>query len=277
MSGEWLDQEIVELQGAVAGDPGFYLRFVRDEGSGAYRAPGLSPGQEAFIEAAHKAARWSVFKERPGASEAEFEAGWPEQWRALRTPGSTPASTVYAVLDTGMMYEHPLLRDTVVGEANFSGEADAADHNGHGTIVALLYRAGMNMVPRYLNVKVANAAGAGKPRDLIAGLRWVADYKRAHPDVPVSANVSLGVYSRRWMLLDCTGTCPVCQAAIDAAEAGVTVAAAAGNTPGRTACPATAGLHRRHGRITAVEQLGWEGSGEGTVGVPGGEMWVPLE
>ncbi len=273
----WLDELVLEVQGGNAGEEGSFLRFVLDASSGRFLAPEPSPAQALFRERAVKEAARLAHMARPGATEVAFEREWPERWREMSRRSDAPADELFAVLDTGLLGDHPLLKGTIAEEVNFSDEEGGEDRSGHGTMVALLYRAAIQRQPRFLNVKVANARGTAAPRRLIRALEWLAAYSRARPDESIVANLSIGAYTRSWLGFECKGRCALCRAAVEAAEAGIRVVAAAGNRPERTTCPAMAGVRRRHPDIYAVAQSSWEMSGTGNVEAPADHLWKPLE
>ncbi len=275
--GAWLDEPVLEVQGGRAGEEGAFLRFIVDTASGRFLAPQPSPAQVLFRERAVKGAARLAHMARPGATDASFEREWPERWRQMSRRSDEPAEELFAVLDTGLRGDHPFLKGTIVEEANFSDEEGGEDRSGHGTMVALLYRAAINRQPRILNVKVANARGTAAPRRLIRALEWLATYAQSRPDESIVANLSIGAYTRSWLGFECRGRCALCRAAVEAAEAGIRVVVAAGNRPERTTCPAKAGLRRRHPEIYAVAQSGWDMSGTGNVEAPADHLWKPLE
>jgi subtilisin family serine protease len=160
------------------------------------------------------------------------------------------ATLVNAVLDTGVLRDHPLLRDCVISEVDFTGEGSTDEH-GHGTAIALILRSLMPRSP-LLNVKVMRCDGEGSENALIKGLSWVGRYSKAHPEFTVQANLSCGVYSSGESCNECCGECRLCRSAVQAAKAGVLVTASAGKEPSLTACPASAAIHRRHPGISAV-------------------------
>lgn len=130
-----------------------------------------------------------------------------------------------AILDTGMLANHPRLRKRIIGSVDFTGEGPE-DLNGHGTAVALVLLASSFVPTKLLNVKVLDRDKVGTKEDLIAGMRWAEKF-----GVDV-INLSLGI------LQNCDGTCDVCQEASRIARTGVLICAAAGNE-GPT-CPARA-------------------------------------
>lgn len=54
----------------------------------------------------------------------------PEQWQQ----GRTGKGVVIAVIDTGVDYNHPDLRENIIGGKDFTGKGDYMDGNGHGCI-----------------------------------------------------------------------------------------------------------------------------------------------
>jgi tetratricopeptide (TPR) repeat protein len=174
-------------------------------------------------------------------------------------PGGAPdVQLVTAVLDTGVLHDHPLIKGRVIAEVDFTGEG-AEDLSGHGTMVVLNATRGVATQSSHglLNIKVADRTGRGTPANLIRGLDWLTNYKAEHTDQIITANLSVGVYRRRLLgMLPCDGTCDVCSAALRASEAGILVIAAAGNTTGKTACPATAGLKVPNSGIAATTLVG---------------------
>ncbi|MCU1659223.1 MAG: peptidase, partial [Pseudonocardiales bacterium] len=118
--------------------------------------------------------------------------GAPAAWAG----GSTGNGVTVAVIDTGVDATHPDLVGNVVGEANFSDSADAADRVGHGTHVAGTIagsgaasdgaRKGVAYDAHVLNVKVLGDDGVGRESWVIAGMEWAAEHGAK------VANMSLG-------------------------------------------------------------------------------------
>jgi serine protease len=134
-----------------------------------------------------------------------------------------PAKTV-AVIDTGVDADHPDLSGRVLPGRDFANDdMNAADDNGHGTMVAGFAAAtgnngrgvaGAAWNARILPVKVLDAAGSGSDADIAAGITWAADQGA---DV---INLSLGGPSESETL----------EAAVEYASGkGALVVAAAGN------------------------------------------------
>ena len=211
----------------------------------------------------------------PGAAEGEEEFA-----RLMDLVQPETRESLVAILDTGMLHEHPGIKGRIADEVDFTGEG-AEDLSGHGTLITLIYLTDvtepMSSV-KLLNIKVADAYGRGSPENLIKGLDWVANYKRGHPDFNITANLSVGVYRRRLLgLKRCNGTCDVCAAALRAADTGIVVVAAAGNTPGKTACPATAGLARPESGILAITRTDTPNVGIGQVAANPKLHFTPVE
>lgn len=188
---------------------------------------------------------------RPIVNGVPMEDPW-KRWSTSTLPPPR-ADSVLVIVDSGIREDHPWLRGLVTRGANFTAE-DFKDHCGHGTSAALMAVATFPFPPRLISVKVAEADGIGRLRALVGALEWVGNYQRCHPETIVTANLPLGVYSRSWLPGGCRSRCSVCRAALAAAASGAGIVAAAGNTPGRTACPATAGLVPGRG-ITAVGSM----------------------
>jgi subtilisin family serine protease len=176
---------------------------------------------------------------RPIVHGVPMENPW-KRWAASTLPPPRQ-ETVRLIVDSGIREDHPWLRGLVTRGANFTKE-DFKDHCGHGTSMALMAVAGSPFPPKLISVKVAEADGRGSPEALIRALEWIAHYQRTNIQIRVIAQFAVGVFSRSLLPGGCKGRCAVCRAAIATAAADVIIVAAAGNTPGRTACPATAGL-----------------------------------
>lgn len=152
-----------------------------------------------------------------------------------------PEFPLAAVVDTGVLSHHPIIKDSLRESIDFTGEGPE-DLLGHGTIVALIYLGTVPARAPIVSAKALNRRGVGKPENLIKAIEWAGN-KGARV-----INVSAGVY------LPCTtareqgaggaqntDSCertPICQAVTGAARAGALVVAAVGNKPGRIACPA---------------------------------------
>lgn len=154
-----------------------------------------------------------------GKAKADIRAtfGWEE------TKGA--AETVIAILDSGIDFDHPDIRNKVVsrGRDFANDDWDATDDNGHGTYVAGIAAADTNNDEgiagvawncRILPVKVTDAEGSAWYDDLIDGILWAAD------NGAQVINMSLGGDAADDSLRD---------ALRYAYEKGVVIAASAGN------------------------------------------------
>ena len=105
----------------------------------------------------------------------------PTAWS--RSTGST--SQVVAVVDTGVNAAHPDLTGRVLAGHDFvNNDTNAADDNGHGTMVAGIAAAdtnngvgiaGVAWTARILPVKVLDSTGEGLDSTIAEGVRWAAD------------------------------------------------------------------------------------------------------
>nr|WP_208803995.1 S8 family serine peptidase [Microbispora triticiradicis] len=185
-----MDERIVEIAGDEGSSPGRYMQYVFDAGTGTYLRPADSEQMLAFRERGVKAA----YLQAQAGSEFDADAlerAWPEIWRELTRKRPEPTPEYYAVLDTGLLSRHPLVRGLIVDGTNLTTEPDGEDANGHGTMVALILAAGLTRRPRILNVKVADGNGRATPRDLVRGIEWVRAFAR-RTSSPVCVNSSLG-------------------------------------------------------------------------------------
>jgi subtilisin family serine protease len=165
--------------------------------------------------------------------------GAPQVWQR-KDPAGRPArgtGVTVAVIDTGVDYQHPSLgggfgpAHKVVGGYDFvNNDADPVDDHSHGTHVAGIIAGtgaggpmavtGVAPDAALTAYKVLDADGYGTSEDIIAGIEAAVD--PANPHRADVINMSLGGGG--------DGTDPVGQAATRAAQAGVVVVAAAGNS-----------------------------------------------
>jgi len=144
--------------------------------------------------------------------------------------GFTGAGIKVAILDTGIDYNHPDLKDNYRGGYNFVYDNDdpfddsmsAYVPTGHGTHVAGIIGARNNgtgvvgVAPdvSLYAVKVLNAGLAGDVSDIIAGIEWAIDNKMQIINMSIGSNL----YSEALR-----------EACDRAAQAGIILVAAAGN------------------------------------------------
>lgn len=98
---------------------------------------------------------------------------------------SPGGSSIVAVLDTGVQFDHPDLAGRLLEGHDFvNNDADASDDNGHGTWVSGIIAAnpndgygmaGITWNDWILPVKIMNREGTGDTSDLTAGIIWAAD------------------------------------------------------------------------------------------------------
>ena len=204
-----MEEKIVQILEAEPGKAGSSLGMLRDPITGEYRNPLFSQQMLDY--------RASLLE--PGKNEG---------------PGP-----VCAIIDTGLMHDHPMIKGKILGEVDLVGEG-AEDLNGHGTAVSLILLTNQSNL-NLLNVKALDAEGVGTKKSLIAAFKWIIDWKKTNlPQERIYINISAGVYMERWGLLPCKGSCEICKVADEAAANNIFVVAAAGNEKGRTACPANA-------------------------------------
>ena len=171
------------------------------------------------------------------------QTGAPALWNLGE--GYTGEGMIVSIIDTGVDYEHLFLQDyseypevssRVIGGWNFTEDRtpdDPMDGHGHGTHVAgivasdgspLGYDDYVGMAPEALlyAVKVLSDAGRGYSSWVISGIEWSVNPDGDLPRADV-INMSLGASGAT------DPNYPTCLAANAAAEAGVIVAASAGN------------------------------------------------
>lgn len=178
--------------------PGTLIKFLYDERTGTYYKPVLRLEERAAID---------KLRERMNYSKPR-------------------ARVKIAVLDTGVMTHHPIIRKVLRGSENFTEEETEEDMDGHGTFVALQLLARTQDIDLY-NVKVLKSDRRGNIETVAKGINWCIKNKI---DI---INLSVQLYP-----LGCRGDCDVCTACKKALESGISVVAAGGNIPGKISCPA---------------------------------------
>lgn len=137
------------------------------------------------------------------------------------TAGS--GSCVY-VIDTGIYTAHPEFEGRATFLANFAGDGDNTDGNGHGTHCAGTVGSktyGVAKKAKLFAVKVLDASGSGSNSGVIAGINYVAN------DAKTRTGCSAGVVGS--MSLGGAKSTAVNSAVASAVRAGVFMAVAAGN------------------------------------------------
>lgn len=141
-------------------------------------------------------------------------------------PSTRGKGTVVAVLDTGIDYNHPDLKENVVDGRSFVfTEKDYMDYNGHGTHVAGSIAAngkilGVAPETKLLAVKVLNKDGYGSYQGIVNGLEWVRNWYGSNGEKVNVVNLSLGGPTSQSYLH---------KEIIKTYQAGITMVCAAGN------------------------------------------------
>ena len=178
------------------------------------------------------------------------------------------------VVDTGIDYNHPDLRNKVVKQANiYEGTDDAVDDNGHGTHVAgiiasegLVYR-GVSHDASLMAAKVLGSQGEGYASDVVLGIQWCV----AEGAQVINMSLGEGLYP---------GTCDATEMAIavnEAADAGVVVVCASGNDndPANIVSPACASKAIAVGSVDKTDSIASysDGGPELDLVAPGGDQF----
>ena len=234
MATDWDQHDVVQPFGVEEGRQ-WTLASLRDE-HGSWK-------QYFPPESEKDALRHEYVENHPGAERRRFDSAWPSLW-LLTDYVYPPDYALVAIVDSGIVADHPQLSGCIKTCVDFTGEG-IDDRLGHGTNVALIYRQYLIGAPppHLVILKIFDAAGAATRARLLQALTWIVDYNaRRSPGERIASTIlSCGVYSRRWGALPCDGHCDVCETARRAApRGGMRIVAAAGNRPGRTACPARA-------------------------------------
>ncbi len=235
---------------------GYPLSETFDEHSGNYFSPITPDSLRNTIKRDYL--RWK------GATGERFDAAWPKLWQ-LNEAKYADDSGLTAIIDSGVLSGHPMLYHCLRDIVDFTGEG-GEDRLGHGTMVALLWRRDMLGIPfkKLVILKCIGADGRGSQDNLITALRWLRSYNEKNEPKIVDAILSIGIYNKRLGLLACDGTCRLCSEAVETSKS-VRLVVAAGNTAGKTACPARAAFLPSKPNIVAVTRPDEKTAGIGTV------------
>lgn len=207
----------------------------------------------------------NVFDQKTGQYFAPYNPTNEEIAKELHSQGLTGEGLAIAVLDTGVLSDHPGLKGRITGSADFTGEGKE-DLNGHGTTVALLAAGPKKPGPNILNVKVLDKDGTGLEENIVAGMKWAAE------NGAVALNMSMGIPR------DCDGSCLLCSTAAELFERDVMVFAAAGNFgPEVKSCPAQSEYVVSAGALDYEGEQAADYSGLGDVYTPGEVVFVSMD
>ncbi|HEV58556.1 MAG TPA: redoxin domain-containing protein [Phycisphaerales bacterium] len=177
------------------------------------------------------------------------------------------------VVDTGVDWSHPMLRNKVVAQYDFfEGDDDAMDDNGHGTHVAgiiasqgLTYR-GISYDADILAAKVLGANGDGYASDVALGIEWCVEQGAR----VINLSLGEGLYADT-----CDGT-EMAQAVNAAVDAGAVVVCASGNdgNPHEIVSPACASKAIAVGAVDKLDGIASysDGGKELDLVAPGGDQ-----
>lgn len=158
-----------------------------------------------------------------------------------------------AILDTGILLEHPIFKRYIRNYADFTGEG-ITDQNGHGSFVTLQLLIGGEKPLSYNNIdlficKILSKDGLGTSENIIKGLKW-AESQNVN-----MINLSAGIDNKIWHgIFRCKGTCEVCKTAYNLKKKKIILCAAAGNN-GKTVCPAKVNMYYDDSYVVSVGAL----------------------
>lgn len=162
-----------------------------------------------------------TLSEQPWCPPGVAIIGAHREWTATRGE-----KVVVAVVDTGIDYKHPDLKNQIIDGKNFVGEGnDFYDTNGHGTHVAGTIAANGHLLgvapeAKLLVARVLNSEGSGDPAWIAKAVEWVGAWRGPQGERVSVVNMSLGMPEEDPNLH---------RAIIQLVKSGVTVVAAAGN------------------------------------------------
>lgn len=132
-----------------------------------------------------------------------------------------------AILDTGVLMNHPRLKDRVVKSVDFTGEG-TEDFHGHGTITSLILLHESPKNVKIFNVKVLDKYKNGTDEEIASGIIWAVNNGSNLINMSISIERTTA----------CDGTCVVCKAIRYAAEKDVTCLVTTPNDVSKPHCPA---------------------------------------
>ncbi|MDD1690695.1 MAG: S8 family peptidase [Methanoregula sp.] len=164
----------------------------------------------------------------------------------VQAAGNDGSGVKVAVLDTGIDYTHPDLKDVYAGGINFYDDNDnPMDDNGHGTHCSGIIAATGSKKGIYgtapgvslYGVKVLNRWGYGYTSDIVEGLYWAKNNSMQ------VASMSLGTWYDSQAMHDAVN---------NATENGVLIVAAAGNSGSVTGVGETMNYPGKYDNVLAV-------------------------
>jgi hypothetical protein len=258
------DEQIIELLGADS-DSKDWMKYIKDS-NGNYYTPAIDESTK--WGASLKETLRLAYQMLPNHSLDEFDSAWPDIWKLQKKHKTNePIRIATAVLDTGVLLDHPIIAECVWKRCDITGEGEN-DIIGHGTIVALQLCIQSFFPLNLISIKVISSTGNNPASNIIKGLKLLQKIKEKEQLQLITANLSIGVYSKKMGLFECDGSCEICQAAIEAAKNDIMIIAASGNKAGKTACPATAGIKEKHPNIYAIGSSDFSDSGESSFVTP---------
>jgi len=188
------------------------------------------------------------------ANHINASLAWPIQYNGTNITG---IGETVCIIDTGIQYTHPDLGGClgagcrVLGGYDYiNNDNDPMDDNGHGThvagIVASTHAAYKGIAPgaNLIAMKALNSGGSGSTDNVVASIDWCTENSALYNISVISMSLSLtdGEGNEYIFTSSCDGNDGVADAANAAANAGIFVAAAAGNSGNLTgiASPACA-------------------------------------
>jgi len=185
----------------------------------------------------------------------------------INPPPFTERSTTIAIIDSGILADHPQVKGLIAEQQDFTGEGPD-DRIGHGTIVTILTRIPPSAVPpklrdlpspRIIVAKVANADGTIDKYAVISAIQWAAQHGATVVNLSLGFREGTGDYSDLCYVI--------------AKHPNILFTAAAGNDgPNVKVYPAACGSKNIMVVATSNSR-----SGRGDVLAPGEVILVPLK
>ena len=203
----------------------------------------------------------------PATGKAMLVQGYP-----VEQPPPAPDAVRLGLIDSGVIPEHPQLRNLVVSMKDFTGN-DPIDRVGHGTIVAIQLaqplahqlaaqgmldpedEAGLAGSPALVSAKVTGPTGRIELEHVIEAVHWMATQR------VITVNMSLAFVGKKERY---AGLCDAI--AQYATDHGITFVVAAGNFGPNVACyPAACGVRNVLSVGALMDGKPWAQSGKGHV------------